>query len=152
MGRCGCAQGCSCSVIADPLCPAVTVTGNGSAAAPFKICVVGSEVLTNKCVQWTLYDFETPTPRYYLPDGGTLSNLTVSETLTSTGGDSQITARVDGGAGTTFTVIEGDGFSDDSAAIVIPAGSYLTFEAGTVGDDVVVLVVEACFTFDEGGS
>lgn len=39
MARCGCSQACGCAVIADPLCPNVTVAGNGSFENPFKICV-----------------------------------------------------------------------------------------------------------------
>lgn len=44
MARCGCGEGCSCLVQADPETPNLTVTGTGSPANPYVISALGGGV------------------------------------------------------------------------------------------------------------
>ncbi len=39
MARCGCGTTCACAVGADPACPDVSVSGDGSAGSPYLVCV-----------------------------------------------------------------------------------------------------------------
>lgn len=41
MPRCGCSSGCGCQILADPDCSGLTITGNGSAGNPYRVCVEG---------------------------------------------------------------------------------------------------------------